>query len=243
MTGALLLTGVLMGLAGTPHCVSMCAAGCAAASRRCAASGSTPSRALAGLLLGRLVAYAAAGAVAATVFDSARWMVETTSWFKPLWLMLQFGLLLLGGWLLLRGRLPASIEAWAEQLGRPALPEGSRKVHLPGEIKAFSLGLLWPALPCGLLHAALLVAALASGPIEGATVMAAFGASSSLALVIGPWLWARLFDRSGASGARGGAALVDPAWAMRLAGLTIMLTIGWSMRHTLFGSALPDWCA
>lgn len=243
MTGALLLTGALMGLAGMPHCVSMCAAGCAAASRRCATSGSTPPRALAGLLLGRLVAYAAAGAMAAAVVDSARWLVDSTGWLKPFWLMLQLGLLLLGGWLLWRGRLPVAVEAWVEQLGRTAPPDGSHKVHLPGELKAFSLGLLWPALPCGLLHAALLVSALASGPVEGATVMVAFGLSSSLALVIGPWLWTRLFDRSGAADARGGVASVDPAWAMRLAGLTIVLTIGWSMRHMLFGSALPDWCA
>ena len=39
MTGALLLTAALMGLAGAPHCAAMCATGCAAAARRCQPQG------------------------------------------------------------------------------------------------------------------------------------------------------------------------------------------------------------
>ncbi|MEX8517851.1 MAG: sulfite exporter TauE/SafE family protein [Leptothrix sp. (in: b-proteobacteria)] len=237
MTGALLLTGALMGLAGTPHCVSMCAAGCAAAAKRCAPQSS--GRALAALLLGRLLAYAAAGAVAASVIEGARWFVDGTGWLKPIWTMLQLALLLLGVWLLLRGRLPPTIEAWAEQLGRPPVTGQVQKIHLPGELKAFGLGTLWPALPCGLLHAALLVAAVASGPIEGAGVMAAFGATSSLALVIGPALWLRLLR----GGSAAGAATLNPAWAIRMAGAAIVVAVGWSMGHALLTDLAPAWCA
>ena len=57
MDQALILSAVLMGLAGTPHCLAMCGAACAAA------SGGQASR-LGAFHLGRLVAYAAAGAVA-----------------------------------------------------------------------------------------------------------------------------------------------------------------------------------
>jgi sulfite exporter TauE/SafE len=237
MTGALLLTGALMGLAGTPHCVSMCAAGCAAAARRCAPQQS--ARALAALLLGRLLAYAAAGAVVASMAEGARWFVDGTSWLKPIWTMLQIGLLLLGVWLLLRGRLPPTIEAWAERLGRQPPRSTVQKIHLPGELKAFGLGALWPALPCGLLHAALLVAAVASGPVEGASVMAAFGLTSSLALVIGPALWLRLLRGPAA----GGVAAANPVWAMRLAGASIVIAVGWSMGHALLVELAPSWCA
>lgn len=241
MTGALLLTGALMGLAGTPHCVSMCAAGCAAAARRCAPQQS--GRALAALLVGRLLAYAAAGAVVASMAEGARWFVDGTGWLKPIWTMLQLGLLLLGAWLLLRGRLPPTIEAWAERLGRQPARSPVQKVHLPGELKAFGLGALWPALPCGLLHAALLVAAVASGPVEGASVMAAFGLTSSLALVIGPALWLRLLrGRSDVAGT-GSAAAANPVWAMRLAGASIVIAVGWSMGHGLLGELAPSWCA
>lgn len=240
MTGALLLTGALMGLAGTPHCVSMCAAGCAAAARHCTPQ--RPGGALTGLLLGRLLAYGVAGAVAASIAEGARWFVDGTGWLKPLWTMLQIGLLMLGVWLLLRGRLPASIEAWTERLGRqPAQGGAVQKVHLPGELKAFGLGALWPALPCGLLHAALLVAAVASGPVEGASVMMAFGLTSSLALVIGPALWLRLLRGSSATG--GAAAVTSPVWAIRLAGASIVVAVGWSMGHSLLGDLAPSWCA
>jgi hypothetical protein len=179
--------------------------------------------------------------------EGARWFVDGTGWLKPIWTMLQLGLLLLGGWLLLRGRLPPTIEAWAEQLGRQPARSPVQKVHLPGELKAFGLGALWPALPCGLLHAALLVAAVASGPVEGASVMAAFGLTSSLALVIGPALWLRLLrGRSDAASGReatGSTAAANPVWAMRLAGASIVLAVGWSMGHALLGELAPSWCA
>ena len=59
MDQALFLSAVLMGLAGTPHCLAMCGAACTAA------AGGGRARNLLPFHLGRLVAYAAAGAVAA----------------------------------------------------------------------------------------------------------------------------------------------------------------------------------
>ena len=56
MTGALILTAALIGLAGTPHCAAMCGAGCAAVGRSCRPD--QPARAVAGLMIGRLVGYA-----------------------------------------------------------------------------------------------------------------------------------------------------------------------------------------
>lgn len=235
MTGALLLTGAVMGLAGMPHCVSMCATGCAVAARRCSPESSRS--ALAALLFGRLLAYAAAGAVAAAVIEGARWFVDGTQWLKPVWSMLQLALLLLGVVLLWQGRLPHAIEAWVERQRRGTGDTVERRVRLPGELKAFGFGMLWPALPCGLLHAALLVAAVASDPMEGAGVMAAFGATSSIALIIGPAVWLRLI------GTGRGAAVVNPAWAIRLAGAAIVLAVGWSMGHALFAAVAPAWCA
>jgi uncharacterized protein len=111
-------------------------------------------------------------------------------------------------------------------------------VHLPGELKAAGIGLLWPVLPCGLLHAALLVAAVASGPLEGGVVMLAFGLTSMTGLLIGPYLWLRLIPqrlRAQVSGAEGTLAL-------RLAGAMIAGVSGWTLAHAVMDPILA-WCA
>ena len=49
---ALATTGLLMGLAGTPHCTAMCSAACAAVARGC--GGSQPGQAMLALHGGRI---------------------------------------------------------------------------------------------------------------------------------------------------------------------------------------------
>jgi len=240
MSAALVVTAALMGLAGVPHCAGMCGAGCAAAARLCQPA--RPSRAVVGLLVGRLVAYMVAGMLAATVVTGLQTLSEGTGWLRPVWVGLQAFLLLLGLWLMLRGRLPPSIEAWAEQVGRGRRPQDSdlpRKVHLPGELKATAIGLLWPVLPCGLLHAALLVAAVASGPLDGALVMLAFGATSTLGLLLGPAIWLRWLPaalRRHATDAQGNRL------AVRLAGAMISGFAGWGLAHAVI-EPIAAWCA
>lgn len=240
MTGALLLTAALMGLAGTPHCAAMCGAGCAAVARRCTPQ--APARGVAGVVLGRLVAYAAAGALAASLVGGLRWLAGAAGWLRPAWTGLQVFLLLLGLWMLVRGALPAGLAAWLEQRGRPDLPDGAARIRLPGEVQAAAWGLLWPALPCGLLHAALLVAAVASSPIEGALVMGVFALSSALGLVLGPVLWLRWVPAAlRTAGMRGG---VSPAsLSLRMAGASIVALVGWSFGHALWTDTLAAWCA
>lgn len=237
MTGALVLTAALMGLAGTPHCAGMCGAGCAAAVRLC--GGSRPSTTLASLMAGRLLAYVLAGMVVATVAAGLQSLSEGTGWLRPMWVGLQMLLLVLGLSLLLSGRLPRSIEAWLERSqARPQDAAVTRKVHLPGELKAAGVGLLWPVLPCGLLHGALLVAAVASGPLEGGVVMLAFGLTSMLGLLVGPYLWLRLIPGR----LRERAARDQGEWSLRLAGAMIVAVSGWTLAHAVMDPILA-WCA
>lgn len=248
-TTALLASAVLMGLAGSPHCAGMCGAGCAAVARRC-----TPQhlpRGWSGLLLGRLAGYALAGAAVASAAGALRWLGEGVAWLRPIWAALQVAAFVLGLWLLVRGRLPVSVQAWAERLGRAAPAEASvgQRVRLPGEAQAAAIGLLWPAIPCGLLHAALLVAAVASGPLDGAAVMAGFALASSVGLIVGPAFWLRLVPaalRAGgtAGGAAGGAAGAEPGTtlALRVAGALVVLSMGWSLKHSVL-EPLQAWCA
>jgi sulfite exporter TauE/SafE len=72
-------------------------------------------------------------------------------------------------------------------------------------------GLLWVALPCGLLYSALMLASLGNGPLQGAGLMALFALGSSLSLLIGPWLWQRLRWGGGAR----------QTWGARVAGLLL----------------------
>jgi sulfite exporter TauE/SafE len=57
----------------------------------------------------------------------------------------------------------------------------------------------WVVMPCGLLHAALLLAGLSGSPASGAAAMAGFALASTPGLVIGPLWRARLLKR-GAGG-------------------------------------------
>ncbi|MBY0234949.1 MAG: sulfite exporter TauE/SafE family protein, partial [Burkholderiaceae bacterium] len=101
---ALAGSALLMGLAGVPHCLAMCGATCAAAGGRAPVS----------FQLGRLVGYAAAGAVAAASVQLLAQMGQASALLRPLWVMLHVAALMLGLALLWRGQLPA----WLARLGQ-----------------------------------------------------------------------------------------------------------------------------
>ena len=107
MNFALLFTALLLGLAGSVHCVAMCGAPSAAAIRACRGA---PREAWSAFHLARLAGYAAAGAVAAaSVGAVAQW----SSWspaLRPVWTLLHVAALALGLWLLIRGRQPEWLE-------------------------------------------------------------------------------------------------------------------------------------
>ncbi|HEX2010192.1 MAG TPA: sulfite exporter TauE/SafE family protein, partial [Roseateles sp.] len=92
-------------------------------------------------------------------------------------------------------------------------------------------GLAWLAWPCGLLQSALVVAALASGPAQGAAVMGVFAAASGLGLALGPALLQRLF----------GLGEQSMAWAVRLAGLGLAAASLWALGHGVWAQ-IADWC-
>jgi sulfite exporter TauE/SafE len=238
MDQALIFSAVLMGLAGTPHCLAMCGAACAAAS-----GGGRSSRLLA-LHGGRLVAYAAAGAVAAASVGSLAALGQAVGALRPLWTLVHMAALALGLFLLWQGRQPS----WMERLGRnrgPAVQQrpGERWQALRGPVRSAGIGLAWVAWPCGLLQSALLVAALANTPTAGALVMAGFAAASAAGLVLGPALWWRISGgRAGAGVGKGaGAVAVSPAVAVRWAGAALALASAWALGHGLWMRVIA-WC-
>jgi uncharacterized protein len=250
---ALAGTALLMGLAGSPHCATMCGAVCTALVGRresngpavpqgagaaavlwmqpAAAAPLAVSRRLAALLAGRLVSYAALGALVAASIAALAAIGASSSPLRPFWAMLHLGAIVLGLWLLVTARQPAWMQEFTRRLSQWVAPAGA---GAPGGAassrRLAGVGLLWGAWPCGLLQSALVVAALGSSAAEGAAVMAAFALGSSIGLVAGPLLWQRL---------SGAGALGTPQAVTRLAGALLALASGWALWHLVAGVLDP----
>lgn len=228
MDQALLLSAVLMGLAGTPHCLAMCGAACTAA------TGGGQWRSLLPFHLGRLAAYSTAGALVSASVGSLATLGQAVSALRPLWMLVHIAALALGLYLLWQGRQPS----WMEQLGhtraQATVPRaGERWQVIRGPVRSVGLGLAWVAWPCGLLQSALLVAALANTAWGGALVMFGFGGASAAGLLMGPALWRRLSSRSGAAASAAGA--------VRWAGAALALASIWALGHDLW-VRMAAWC-
>ncbi len=226
MDAPLIVAAGLMGLAGVPHCAAMCGAPCAAVTQRC---GSTHRHKLmAGFAIGRLSSYAVGGAAVAAGVGAVTLLGSAAPVLRPLWTLLHVAVLGLGLWLLLTGRQPA----WWSRLGSApvvALPAPGRQ-RLAAPLRASAAGGLLLALPCGLLQSALLIAALASTPAQGALAMASFAAASS----VGLWL-------PGAIGARWASNCSVSVLMLRLAGATLAVASAWALSHDLW-LRWSAWC-
>jgi sulfite exporter TauE/SafE len=226
MDAALIASAAMLGLAGAPHCTAMCGATCAAVSGHAGRAGWLSFHAL------RVLGYAAAGGVVAASAGALATISQASPALRPLWTLLHMAALALGLWLLWQGRQPA----WLGRVGlggrstQPgadavmAVPAGWQRVR--GPLRAGLAGGLWVGWPCGLLHSALLVAAMTQTAAAGAAAMAGFAVASSAGLLWGPWLWARIGQRRGAQAAEG--------WAARLAGLMLVAASGFALGHGLW---------
>jgi sulfite exporter TauE/SafE len=225
-----------MGLAGSVHCVAMCGATSAAAVGAC--GGARPLPSWLGFHLGRLLGYAAAGAVAAGSVSALATLGQRSPAFRPIWLMAHLGLLALGLFLVWQGRQPAWLARLGRQGPRTAQASATGWQVIRGPIQSAAAGTAWVAWPCGLLQSALLVAALANGPLGGAAVMAAFALGSALALGLGSVWWLR-FSR--AQGPSGWGARAD-VWVTRLSGAALAAASAWALGHGVWTRFLA-WCA
>lgn len=243
-----------MGLAGSPHCVAMCGAACTGIAGRC--GGARPQRALLALHLGRLLSYAAGGAVLAAGVGALSTFAQWSPALRPLWTLVHAAALGLGLWLLWHGRQPAFLEnlgrGTARDLAAAGLPAGAagsqpmigplggrsgarsgRRAGDGGMVKAAAAGSLWLAWPCGLLHSALVMAGLGNGAFGGAAIMASFAVGTTVGLWVGPTLWWRV-GAPGAGWLAGGGAI-------RLAGLGLAGVSAWALGHDV-GARVIAYC-
>lgn len=179
-----------------------------------------------------MAGYAAGGAVVASSVSALAAWSQVSPALRPLWTLLNAAALVLGAWLLWRGRQPA----WLARLGRvlplAAPPAGGwQAIRMP--LRAAAAGAVWVAWPCGLLQSALVVAALSSTALGGAATMAVFALASAPGLLAGPWALRKLLAGRGAA--------VREAWAARAAGLMLLGASAWALGHQL-GPQVAAYC-
>lgn len=190
--GALYASLFLTGLAGSLHCVGMCGPILLGLHRE---MGAVRGGAGLGFLYyhaGRLWTYGILGFAAAWAGSE---LAGHLGWQQPLAVLASLAVIVSGaaalGWIPgLRLRLTAPA-ACASTARRPWL---AALVHEPRPSAKLLLGAIMGLLPCGLVYAALAVAATLPGPAHGALAMLAFGAGTLpalSALVLAGRLWPR----------------------------------------------------
>jgi sulfite exporter TauE/SafE len=255
MDATLIASAALMGLAGAPHCTAMCAAPCTAVLGRHGAGGTLVfhlARVGAYAAAGAVVSAGTGALAALTDWSPALrplWTaLHLAALLLGLWLLWQgrppawLGAVGLGGRRTAPAVAPAAtgsaspvlgVVAWpAPRVGAgTGQPPRGGAAALPRAIYArlswapALAGLLWVGWPCGLLHSALLVAAMTNTATSGAAAMGGFALASSLGLLWAPWLWRRL----GAGGTRRAEA-----WAARLAGAMLVAAALFALGHGLW---------
>jgi uncharacterized protein len=217
----LVLTTLLMGLAGGPHCIAMCGAAC----------GSLQKSSVQGSLIwqfhtGRVIGYATLGALAASSINGLAWFSSQTHALHPLWTFFHVLVLAWGLVLLIFARQPTL----ADNFGRKVWKVVRKISNVPGG--TFMTGVLWALMPCGLLYSALLVASLNANAVNGALSMASFAIGTSVSLMLGPLLWLKL---------KNGKLWVTEDTSMRLAGLLLASAAGWAIWMDLMHN-IRIWC-
>ena len=263
MNTALIVTGLVMGLAGGPHCLVMCGP-------VCIGIGQTGAQRQGSWLLffqaGRVVGYGLLGSFAAASMQGFGWLTVHSAALRPVWGLLHAAAMVFGLMLMVTSQQPAWLEnagkaiwAWAsalqrqnQQLNRLApVAAGTTSVHFySSQTTAKRIwqfwpplltGVLWALLPCGLLYSALVVAALSSNPWEGGAVMAAFAVGTGATMVAGSWVWLQIGKKQAKGGGIRVQALTVGRWGIRLAGLSLFSTSAWILWNGIMYNKAP-WC-
>jgi hypothetical protein len=182
------ITAFLLGLFSTVHCIAMCGSVIGALTLSLPAEVRESQRRMLPFVfnynVGRILSYAMAGVMVGLL--SAPLTQLNAHWFLRILsviVMVSMGLYL-AGWFPKFAR--------AEKLGAPVWrllqPIGQKLLPVRSVSQAFLLGMVWGWLPCGLVYAALAVAATAGDPVKGGLVMLAFGAGT-LPAVMGAGLF------------------------------------------------------
>ena len=173
------ITAFLLGLFSTVHCISMCGSIIGALTLSLPVQIRRSRRRMLPYVfyynLGRLLSYSLAGIIVGlfsftlTTQTNGHIIIKYTSMI----IMIAMGFYL-AGWF------PrfAKIEQVGAHIWKKLQPLGKKLIPVQTLSQACLLGMIWGWLPCGLVYAALAVAATSSQPIDASMVMLAFGAGT-----------------------------------------------------------------
>jgi sulfite exporter TauE/SafE len=174
-----LLGALVIGLLGSSHCIFMCGGLCSAVSAN--PQGEKKDLHLLSYNIGRLITYALLGAVfgliGGVVVEVIPQMTVILRSVAGL-LLVAMGLYLTRWWmgLTLLEKLGAKLFAPLQPLSKKLLPINSHP-------KAFSLGMLWGLLPCGLVYSTLSWSLALSDWRQSSLLMLAFGVGTLPAML------------------------------------------------------------
>ncbi len=183
------ITAFLLGIFSTVHCIAMCGSVIGALTLSLPAEVRENQAEMFPYVLnynlGRLLSYGIAGAIVGALSSPlANFDGHAVLRYISVLVMIGMGLYL-AGWFpkfAHMERLGAPIWKALQPIGQKLLPVRTRS-------QAFLLGTVWGWLPCGLVYAALAVAASVGEPVKASLVMLAFGAGT-LPAVMGAGLFA-----------------------------------------------------
>jgi len=204
-----------LAIVGGLHCAAMCG-GIVGALQLNRPPGVSAARLAAGYHAGRLASYSLAG-VLVGLLGAALYAADVIPVQAALMLVGSLMLLAIGLSMFGRGAWMRRIEpagAWIWRLVGPL----ARRVYPPRTgLQALAAGLAWGWIPCGMVYAALPLALVAGGPLQGALVMLAFGLGT-LPNMLAVDVAVQGIGRAGQSGASRSLAWVRP-----LAGAVIVV--------------------
>ena len=217
------ITAFLLGLFSTVHCIAMCGSIIGALTLSLPQEVRESQRKMLPYVfnynLGRLLSYGIAGAIVGLLSSP---LIEFNGHlvlrYLSVMVMIAMGLYL-GGWFpkfAQMERMGAPIWKRLQPIGQKLLPVRTLK-------QAFLLGTVWGWLPCGLVYAALAVAATVGEPVKASMVMLAFGVGT-LPAVMGAGLFTGLL-----------ASMARAKHLRQIAGILIiamaLVTAFWPMDH------------
>lgn len=201
---AALLSGLLAGLFGSPHCAAMCGGIMALL------HGQVPrgrDRLAVGFHVGRITSYLLLGLLL-TALGMLPERILPTAAAPAMRLMLGLLLILMALYVALPGRIRDVFGEAARPLTRRVLPLAQTLLPADRWDKAIGLGLLWGLLPCGLLYSMLAAAWLLADPVPAGAMLLGFGGGTVPLLLGGGLSLLHLRQRIRAPWWRGSAALL-----------------------------------
>ena len=184
---SLLLTALLIGLLGSTHCIGMCGGIVSALTLGIRPGVGQPISKFPYMLAynaGRISSYTLAGVIAGllgqTLLDTVdeTLALNLTRWVTGLFLV-ALGLYLGGFTAAL-----APLENAGKLIWQYIQPVTRKLLPLSSPYRAFTSGVLWGWLPCGLVYSALVWAVGSADPLRGGTLMLVFGLATLPAMLL-----------------------------------------------------------